>query len=234
MVGEGEAAAIGAVAAVAAAEPAGKGPVGQRQPADGPAPAGRAGPTEAQRELARRELGGLLAADQPARAAARSGSRLPQRRAADAGHQHPRAERRGGPGADRAGLGRRRGATDSTRAAAPRWARHRLVFWPRTTRAAGADHQSPRPRPAVYGKIRVLAGWEHSAAGRLPASIRPVSARPRASAGGLPRPAAVPRELLRRRVARRLERPEPGRLEDLLRRRHAAGRVPAATSATTA
>ena len=72
---------------------------GQRLPAIAAARAGRAGRVETQRRLARRELGGLLAADQPARPAAHAGSRLSQRRAADAGAEHRRAERRRGDGA---------------------------------------------------------------------------------------------------------------------------------------
>jgi hypothetical protein len=51
-------------------------------------------------------------------------------------------------------------------AAAPHWQKHRLIFWPRTTAPMllvtnGRDHA-----PAVYGKIRVLAGGE-----RLPRTV---------------------------------------------------------------
>jgi len=43
----------------------------------------------------------------------------------------------------------------------PRWARHRLVFWPRTESPLVLMTNRHEHRPAVYGKIRVLAGWEH-------------------------------------------------------------------------
>ena len=73
--------------------------VGQRLPAIAPPSVGRAGRVETQRRLARRQLGSLLAADQPARPAARPRGGLSQRRAADLGAEHPRAERRRGDGA---------------------------------------------------------------------------------------------------------------------------------------
>jgi hypothetical protein len=43
---------------------------------------------------------------------------------------------------------------------APHWNHHRLVFWPRTrTPLLLITNRSDR-QPALYGKIRVLAGWE--------------------------------------------------------------------------
>jgi len=41
---------------------------------------------------------------------------------------------------------------------APRWLRHRLVFWPRTTTPLLLVTNGRDREPAVYGKIRVLAG----------------------------------------------------------------------------
>ncbi len=43
---------------------------------------------------------------------------------------------------------------------APRWLRHRLVFWPRTKAPLLLMTNRSDRSPAVYGKIRVLAGWE--------------------------------------------------------------------------
>lgn len=43
---------------------------------------------------------------------------------------------------------------------APRWLRHRLVFWPRTRSPLVLLSNRSLDRPAVYGKIRVLGGWE--------------------------------------------------------------------------
>ncbi len=51
-------------------------------------------------------------------------------------------------------------------AAAPRWQRHRLVFWPRTTTPLLLVTNGREHAPAVYGKIRVLAGGE-----RLPRTL---------------------------------------------------------------
>ena len=43
----------------------------------------------------------------------------------------------------------------------PHWAKHRLVFWPRTTAPILLVTNRREQQPAVYGKIRVLAGWDH-------------------------------------------------------------------------
>ena len=115
-----------------------------------------------------------------------------------------------------------RGAEAIGSAAAPHWQRHRLIFWPRTTTPLLLMTNGREHAPAVYGKIRVLTGRR---------AVAPPVARPRrgqpAAAGGLPRPPLDPRELLGQRVPRSLERPQSGRLVDVLRRRLAAGRVPA-------
>ncbi|MGA2068516.1 MAG: family 10 glycosylhydrolase [Thermoguttaceae bacterium] len=42
-----------------------------------------------------------------------------------------------------------------------RWARHRLVFWPRTATPLVLLSNRRDGMPAVYGKLRVLGGWEH-------------------------------------------------------------------------
>ena len=54
---------------------------------------------------------------------------------------------------------------EAAAAAAPRWERHRLVFWPRTSSPLLLVTNRRQRSPAVYGKIRVLGGWE-----RLPNS----------------------------------------------------------------
>jgi hypothetical protein len=43
---------------------------------------------------------------------------------------------------------------------APRWAHHRLVFWPRTSTPLVLMTNRREASPAVYGKIRVLGGWD--------------------------------------------------------------------------
>ncbi|MHC4181296.1 MAG: family 10 glycosylhydrolase, partial [Planctomycetota bacterium] len=43
----------------------------------------------------------------------------------------------------------------------PCWLRHRLIFWPRTATPVVLITNLRDHSPAVYGKIRVLAGWEH-------------------------------------------------------------------------
>ena len=43
----------------------------------------------------------------------------------------------------------------------PRWLRHRIVFWPRTEQPMVLLANRGDQAPAVFGKIRVLAGWEH-------------------------------------------------------------------------
>jgi len=54
---------------------------------------------------------------------------------------------------------------------APRWLRHRLIFWPRTTHPLVLMTNRRDRSPAAYGKIRVLGGWEHLP-GALPAEPR--------------------------------------------------------------
>jgi hypothetical protein len=46
-------------------------------------------------------------------------------------------------------------------AATPQWRRHRLIFWPRTKTPVVILTNRREQGPAVYGKIRVLAGWRH-------------------------------------------------------------------------
>ena len=93
-----------------------EGAAGQRLLPNQTVRAGRAGPVEAQRRLARRELGGVLAADHSAGPSARRGSGLSRRRAADLGHQHRGAQRRRGADAHRPGFRRGpRGGGDSVR-----------------------------------------------------------------------------------------------------------------------
>ncbi len=50
----------------------------------------------------------------------------------------------------------------------PRWLRHRLIFWPRTRTPVVLMTNRRQDRPAVYGRIRVRAGW-----GRLPRAFGP-------------------------------------------------------------
>jgi hypothetical protein len=45
--------------------------------------------------------------------------------------------------------------------AGPRWLRHRLIFWPRTTTPLLLMTNEREQSPAVYGKIRVLEGGRH-------------------------------------------------------------------------
>ncbi len=45
-------------------------------------------------------------------------------------------------------------------AVAPHWERHRLIFWPRTSSPLLLITNRRQQSPAVYGKIRVLGGWE--------------------------------------------------------------------------
>lgn len=52
----------------------------------------------------------------------------------------------------------------------PRWLRHRLVFWPRTKIPMVLISNRGERGPAVYGKIRILAGWE-----QLPRAFPPAS-----------------------------------------------------------
>jgi len=45
--------------------------------------------------------------------------------------------------------------------AAPRWLRHRLIFWPRTKAPVVLMTNRREDAPAVFGKMRVLSGWQH-------------------------------------------------------------------------
>ena len=49
---------------------------------------------------------------------------------------------------------------EAATSAAPHWERHRLVFWPRTNSPLLLITNRREQSPAVYGKIRVLGGWE--------------------------------------------------------------------------
>lgn len=44
---------------------------------------------------------------------------------------------------------------------APRWARQRVIFWPKTRAPLVLISNLSRTVPASYGKIRILGGWEH-------------------------------------------------------------------------
>ncbi len=67
---------------------------------------------------------------------------------------------------------------------APQWLRHRIVFWPRTETPVVLIANLRERRPAVYGKIRVLAGWQH-----LPRAVAPGEPKPaRLWAGYMDRP----------------------------------------------
>ncbi len=50
----------------------------------------------------------------------------------------------------------------------PRWLEHRVIFWPRTKAPMVLFTNRRTDRPAVYGRIRVLAGWN-----RLPRALPP-------------------------------------------------------------
>ena len=161
---------------------------------------------------------GLLAADRSARPAAHRGGGLSQRRVAKSGHQHRRAQRRGGVDADRSGFrpgpqrrGGRLGRRAALAAAPPDLlAAHRL--------AAVAFDQWPRARA---GRVR-----QNSRAGGGRAIAADPARAERADgavAGRLSRPSPDPRKLLGRTMPRCLERPQSGRLADLLPRRDAAG-----------
>lgn len=65
----------------------------------------------------------------------------------------------------------------------PRWLRHRLVFWPRTRTPVVLMTNRRKDRPAVYGRIRVRAGW-----GRLPRAFGPEQVPERLLAAYFDRP----------------------------------------------
>jgi len=66
----------------------------------------------------------------------------------------------------------------------PQWLRHRLIFWPRTKTPVVLIANGRERAPAVFGKIRVLAGWQH-----LPRAFAADGPRPaRLLAGYLDRP----------------------------------------------
>ncbi len=68
------------------------------------------------------------------------------------------------------------------RDAAPRLLTHRVIFWPRTKHPMVLMSNLRENGPAVYGKIRVLGGWDH-----LPPAHLPPAHLPTASTGK-PRP----------------------------------------------
>jgi hypothetical protein len=70
---------------------------------------------------------------------------------------------------------------EAAAAAAPHWERHRLVFWPRTASPLLLITNQRQRSPAVYGKIRVLGGWE-----RLPRADANVSGTGYPLAGRVP------------------------------------------------
>ncbi len=65
----------------------------------------------------------------------------------------------------------------------PQWLRHRLVFWPRTETPIVLITNLRENQPAVYGKIRVLAGWQ-----RLPRAAADKERPSRLIAGYMDRP----------------------------------------------
>ena len=83
--------------------------------------------------------------------------------------------------------------------AAARWAHHRLVFWPRTTSPLVLLSNRRDATPAVYGKIRVLGGWEHlprPGSERDPGTMRSMVAYGARVAGPQGGPADAPQRLL--------------------------------------
>lgn len=64
-----------------------------------------------------------------------------------------------------------------------RWLHHRLVFWPRTRTPVVLMTNRRSDRPAVYGRIRVRAGW-----GRLPRAFGPEQVPERLLAAYFDRP----------------------------------------------
>ena len=103
---------------------------------------------------------------------------------------------------------------------APRWQRHRLIFWPRTTTPLLLVSNGRDRAPAVYGKIRVLAGGEH-----LPRALAErAGANRRLLAAYLDRP-LIPENFSANECLDSPQRPQPPRLADVLRGRHAAGRI---------
>lgn len=72
---------------------------------------------------------------------------------------------------------------DALGTAEPRWLRHRVVFWPRTSTPLLLMTNGRDRAPAVYGKIRVLAGGQ-----RLPRAMENAVADRRLLAACLDRP----------------------------------------------
>ena len=126
------------------------GPLGNGMRETDPSLAGRCLAAQAQRRLARRELGSLYAERQPAGKALRAGGRVSQRRAADLGAEHRRDQRRGHAGADRIGLGHRRLRRGRGRRRAALGAASAGLL-AADQLAAAVDHQSPR---AVASRLR--------------------------------------------------------------------------------
>ncbi len=55
--------------------------------------------------------------------------------------------------------------------AAPHWEHHRVVFWPRTSAPLVLISNRRDSAAAVYGKIRLLGGWEHLPAAAVPSTV---------------------------------------------------------------
>ena len=102
----------------------------------------------------------------------------------------------------------------------PHWAKHRMMFWPRTSSPLLLLTNRRDGSRAQFGKIRLSAGPSPLAAG-----ISRHRSAARTIAGRLSRPAVVRGQLFRQRIARSVDRPKPHRLANVLRRGHAAGRL---------
>ena len=101
----------------------------------------------------------------------------------------------------------------------PRWQRHRVIFWPRTDTpllVISNGAREGRPSTARFACWPPASGCR----GRCPTR----RGQP-AAAGGVSRTPVDLRKLRRQRVSRSSDGTKPQRLGDVLRRRHAAGRV---------
>jgi hypothetical protein len=85
--------------------------------------------------------------------------------------------------------------------APPHWERHRLVFWPRTSSPMLLLTNRRENAPAVYGKIRVMGGWE-----RLPGDVSGTLRAPAVNGAGSV-PDTLPDRPAKRLIAAYLDRP---------------------------
>ena len=73
--------------------------------------------------------------------------------------------------------------SEETLPSAPKWVRHRIIFWPRTKTPIALLANRSEKTPAVYGKIRILAG-----PAKLPRAFDSATVPERMLAGYLSRP----------------------------------------------